>query len=663
GSLRSSHQISPQEFLGELKSGVMDERLFACLDSLRVSLTSNPVSWVQIFGHEGLGLLLDILEKLLFKKQQEKIDKKNQHKVVQCLKAFMNNKYGLDRILGEEKSLALLARAIDPSQSAMMTDVVKLLSAICIVGEDNTLEKVLEAITTAGEWRAIERFSPIVQGLRDRSVQLQVACMQLINALVTSPDELDFRLHIRNEFMRCGLKEILPQLTTIKNEALDIQLKVFEEHKEEDMIEFSHRLEDIKSDIVQSMVKDSSAEPYFLSILQHLMLIRNDYLVRPQYFKIIEECVSQIVLHRSGTDPDFSYRKRLDVDFSHLLEAFYVYVLLPDQFGAVPVSLSSAHVGQALSSSAFPSGPPPPAPASAVSAPPPPPPPPPLPGCPAPPPPPGLPPPFGAPPPPPLGFGGALGSTPHHALPYGLRPKKEFKPETSMKRLNWSKIHPQEMSEGCFWVRADEDQYAKPDLLSRFALTFGSQKTDSTRERRILHRYKSAVCLCVAIFLGSFRMPYEEIRRTVLELDEEQLTEPMIQNLVKHLPEQEQLNSLAKYKNEYSNLSEPEQFGVVMSSVKRLHPRLSHILFRLQFEEQVNNLRPDILAVNAACDEVRKSRSFGRLLELVLLLGNYMNTGSRNAQSFGFDLSSLCKVRVEIPSALSTVHMQYYVIL
>ncbi|XP_026176024.1 protein diaphanous homolog 3 isoform X3 [Mastacembelus armatus] len=711
GSLRSSHQISPQEFLGELKSGVMDERLFACLDSLRVSLTSNPVSWVQIFGHEGLGLLLDILEKLLFKKQQEKIDKKNQHKVVQCLKAFMNNKYGLDRILGEEKSLALLARAIDPSQSAMMTDVVKLLSAICIVGEDNTLEKVLEAITTAGEWRAIERFSPIVQGLRDRSVQLQVACMQLINALVTSPDELDFRLHIRNEFMRCGLKEILPQLTTIKNEALDIQLKVFEEHKEEDMIEFSHRLEDIKSElddagdvfsIVQSMVKDSSAEPYFLSILQHLMLIRNDYLVRPQYFKIIEECVSQIVLHRSGTDPDFSYRKRLDVDFSHLLEVCVDKARTDEyeqraselaqkfgeeflsrqeaqaqlvkceekiaelqaelqafrsQFGAVPVSLSSAHVGQALSSSAFPSGPPPPAPASAVSAPPPPPPPPPLPGCPAPPPPPGLPPPFGAPPPPPLGFGGALGSTPHHALPYGLRPKKEFKPETSMKRLNWSKIHPQEMSEGCFWVRADEDQYAKPDLLSRFALTFGSQKTAKKEEddledkKSIKKRIKELKVLDpkiaqnLSIFLGSFRMPYEEIRRTVLELDEEQLTEPMIQNLVKHLPEQEQLNSLAKYKNEYSNLSEPEQFGVVMSSVKRLHPRLSHILFRLQFEEQVNNLRPDILAVNAACDEVRKSRSFGRLLELVLLLGNYMNTGSRNAQSFGFDLSSLCKLR------------------
>ncbi|XP_055010798.1 protein diaphanous homolog 3 [Boleophthalmus pectinirostris] len=711
GSLRSSHQISPQEFVAELKSGVMDERLFACLDSLRVSLTSNPVSWVQSFGHEGLGLLMDILERLLQKKQQEKMDKKNQHKVVQCLKAIMNNKYGLDRILAEEKSLALLAKAIDPSQSAMMTDVVKLLSAICIVGEENTLEKVLEAITTAGEWRAIERFSPIVQGLRDRSVQLQVACMQFINALVTSPEELDFRLHLRNEFMRCGLKKILPHLANIRNEALDIQLKVFEEHKEEDMIEFSHRLEDIKGElddagdvfsIVHCMVKDSSAEPYFLSILQHLMLIRNDYLVRPQYFKIIDECVSQIVLHRSGTDPDFEYRKRLDVDFSHLLEVCIDKAQIEEyelrdsewaqkfdeellnrqeaqaqvtrceekiselqaelqafkaQFGGV--SVTPVRAGQALPSS--PCGPrlQAPVPGPAGIPPPPPPPPPPLPGCPpAPPPPPGPPPPFGAPPPPPPpGFGGPLGSPIPHVLPYGLQPKKEFKPETSMKRLNWSKIRPQEMSENCFWVAADEDRYAKPDLLTKVALVFGSQRSvkqeeDSLEDKKsIKKRIKELKVLDpkiaqnLSIFLGSFRLPYKEIRRMIVEVDEDQLTEPMIQNLVKHLPEQEQLNTLAKFKDEYSNLSEPEQFGVVMSSVKRLGPRLNHILFRLQFEEQVANLRPDILSVSAACDEVRKSPAFGHLLELVLLLGNYMNAGSRNAQSYGFDLSSLCKLK------------------
>uniref|UniRef100_A0AAR2KV74 Diaphanous-related formin 3 n=1 Tax=Pygocentrus nattereri TaxID=42514 RepID=A0AAR2KV74_PYGNA len=724
GSLKSSSQISPQEFLSELKSGATDEKLFACLDSLRVSLTSNPVRYNN--SHSHFSFLIP------FSGQSDKVDKKSQHKVIQCLKAFMNNKYGLERILGEEKSLALLARAMDPCQPAMMTDVVKLLSAICIVGEENTLEKVLEAITSAGERLEMNRFSPIVQGLADRSVQLQVACMQLINALVTSPDELDFRLHIRNEFMRCGLREILPTLGAIKNEALDIQLKVFEEHKEEDMIEFSHRLEDIKAEfeypfncsiltntskllnlqyrgdvfnMLFSVVKDTAAEVHFLSILQHLMLIRNDYFVRPQYFKIIEECVSQIVLHRSGTDPDFSYRKRLDVDFSHLLEVCVDKARADEyeqraselaqkfdeelmgrqdamaqllkkeekiseleaelqafrsQFGAVPLGISTVQSVPALSSSSssssFPPGAPPPPPVPGGLALPPPPPPPPPPGCAAMP---GVPPPppFGIPPPPPPGLGGLMSSPTHHVLPFGLRPKKEFKPETTMKRLNWSKIRPQEMSENCFWIIVNEDRYEDEDLLGRLALTFGSQR-NVRRDEEELEEKKSVkkrikelkvldpkIAQNLSIFLGSFRMPYEEIRRMIMEVDEEQLTEPMIQNLVKHLPEQEQLNALAKYKNEYASLSEPEQFGVVMSDVKRLRPRLNSILFKLQFEEQVSHLRPDILAVNAACDEVRKSKAFSKLLELVLLMGNFMNAGSRNAQSFGFDLSSLCKLK------------------
>ncbi|EDM02393.1 similar to Protein diaphanous homolog 3 (Diaphanous-related formin-3) (DRF3) (mDIA2) (p134mDIA2), isoform CRA_b [Rattus norvegicus] len=248
GSLRSSRQISPQEFIHELKMGYTGERLFTYLESLRVSLTSNPVSWVQNFGHEGLGLLLDILEKLINGQIQEKVVKKTQHKVIQCLRALMNTQYGLERIMSDERSLSLLAKAMDPKQPSMMADVVKLLSAVCIVGEESILEEVLEALTSAGEERKIDRFFSIVEGLRHNSVQLQVACMQLINALVTSPDDLDFRLHLRNEFMRCGLKEILPNLKGIKNDGLDIQLKVFDEHKEEDLSEFSHRFEDIRAE-------------------------------------------------------------------------------------------------------------------------------------------------------------------------------------------------------------------------------------------------------------------------------------------------------------------------------------------------------------------------------------------------------------------------------
>uniref|UniRef100_A0A672K9Y1 Protein diaphanous homolog 3-like n=1 Tax=Sinocyclocheilus grahami TaxID=75366 RepID=A0A672K9Y1_SINGR len=601
GSLRSSSQISPQEFLSELKGGATDERLFACLDSLRVSLTSNPVSWVQSFGHEGLGLLLDTLENVVLAVVQCHRGIALQETLGNVLHKFFFSvclQYGLERILGEEKSLTLLAQAIDPGQPAMMTDVVKLLSAICIVGEENTLEKVLEAITTATEGRGVARFNPIVQGLSVRSIQLQVS------------------VHCSSSLYQCP--------------------------------------------------RDLNTH---------------------SYFKIIEECVSQIILHRSGTDPDFAYRKRLDVDFSHLLEVcvdkaraeeFEQRALelaqkfdeeflgrqeaqaqllkreekineleaelqaYRNQFGAVPVVLPSVQSVPALSSTTSSSCPPAPPPAPPVPGVPGPPPPPPPPGCASMP---GMPP----PPPPPLGLGGLTSFLIQHVLPFGLKPKKEFKPEASMKRLNWSKISPQEMSESCFWVVAKEERYENEDLLTRLAITFGTQR--ELEEKKIKKRVKELKVLDpkiaqnLSIFLGSFRMPYEEIRRMILEVDEDQLTEPMIQNLVKYLPEQEQLNALVKYKSEFANLSEPEQFGVVISTVKRLRPRLNSILFKLQFEEQVSNLRPEIMAVNAACNEVKKSKAFSRLLELILLMGNFMNTGSRNAQSFGFNLSSLCKLK------------------
>ncbi|XP_051485949.1 protein diaphanous homolog 2 isoform X4 [Apus apus] len=816
GLKNSKHEctLSSQEYIHELRSGISEEKLLNCLESLRVSLTSNPVSWVNNFGHEGLGLLLDLLEKLLDKKQQESIDKKNQYKLIQCLKAFMNNKYGLQRILGDERGLYLLSRAIDPKQPHMMTETVKILSALCIVGEENILDRLLGAITTAAERHNRERFSQIVEGLKNHEfLQLQVACMQLINALVTSPDDLDFRIHLRNEFLRCGLKKILPGLKDKENDELDIQLKVFDENKEDDLIELSHRLNDIRAEmddvnevfhLLYNMLKDTASENYFLSILQHFLLIRSDYYVRPQYYKIIEECVSQIVLHCSGVDPDFKCRGRMDVDFSHLVDACVdkakveesekkaaefsrkfdeeftarqeaqtelqkreekikeleieikqlraqgsgqtgqraeVAPTLPSENAATPMPpppsgaipppppLPGGAVPPPPPPPPLPGGvvppppppppplpggaippppplpggaippppplpggaippPPPPLPGGAIPPPPPPlpggaipPPPPPLPGGAIPPPPPPLPggaippppPPLpgGAiPPPPPPPFGGPpmpppLGGVPFApfpvipALPHGMKEKKKYQLEVSMKRINWSKIEPQEIGENSFWVKAEEDKFENPELFAKLALTFGTQMkakkaVEDSEEKKTVQSKKRIKELRIldgktaqnlSIFLGSFRLPYEEIKNIILEVDEEKLSESLIQNLVKNLPEQKELNALAELKDEYNDLAEPEQFGVVMSSVKMLRSRLNGILFKLMFEEHVNNIKPDIMAVTLACEELKKSESFSKLLELVLFLGNYMNSGSRNAQSLGFNISFLCKIR------------------
>ncbi|KAL4843947.1 hypothetical protein H8958_002839 [Nasalis larvatus] len=537
------------------------------------------LSWVNNFGHEGLGLLLDELEKLLDKKQQENIDKKNQYKLIQCLKAFMNNKFGLQRILGDERSLLLLARAIDPKQPNMMTEIVKILSAICIVGEENILDKLLGAITTAAERNNRERFSPIVEGLENQeALQLQVACMQFINALVTSPYELDFRIHLRNEFLRSGLKTMLPDLKEKENDELDIQLKVFDENKEDDLTELSHRLNDIRAEMEYPLTNHKT-------ILCAL----------PQYYKIIEECVSQIVLHCSGMDPDFKYRQRLDIDFTHLIDS----------------CVNKAKVEESEQRAAEFS----------------------------------------------KKFDEEFTARQEAQAELQKRDEKIKELEAEIQQLR-SQIEPTELSENCFWLKVKEDKFENPDLFAKLALNFATQmkvqknaealeekKTGPTKKKvKELRILDPKTAQNLSIFLGSYRMPYEEIRNIILEVNEDLLSEALIQNLVKHLPEQKILNELAELKNEYDDLCEPEQFGVVMSSVKMLQPRLSSILFKLTFEEHINNIKPSIIAVTLACEELKKSESFNRLLELVLLVGNYMNSGSRNAQSLGFKINFLCKV-------------------
>ncbi|XP_026937589.1 protein diaphanous homolog 1 isoform X1 [Sagmatias obliquidens] len=879
GMSQKESSRSAMMYIQELRSGLRDMPLLSCLESLRVSLNNNPVSWVQTFGAEGLASLLDILKRLHDEKEETagSYDSRNKHEIIRCLKAFMNNKFGIKTMLETEEGILLLVRAMDPAVPNMMIDAAKLLSALCILAQPEDMnERVLEAMTERAEMDEVERFQPLLDGLKSgTSIALKVGCLQLINALITPAEELDFRVHIRSELMRLGLHQVLQDLREIENDDMKVQLTVFDEQGEEDSYDLKGRLDDIRMEmddfsevfqILLNTVKDSKAEQHFLSILQHLLLVRNDYEARPQYYKLIEECISQIVLHKNGADPDFKCRhlqvdieglidqmidktkvekseakatelekkldseltarhelqvemKKMESDFEQKLqdlqgekdalgsekekiatekqnleaevsqltgEVAKLSKELEDAKKEV-ASLSTAVTAAAPPSSAtFPPAPPlpgdsgpvsPPSPplpgeVSTASAPPlpggraippPPPPPPPLPGgayippppplpggtC-IPPPPPlpggayvppppplpggasippppplpggvGIPPPpplpggVGIPPPPPLPGGvgippppplpGGVGIPPPPpplpggpgmlppppplpggipppppfpggpgippplpfgvpaapVLPFGLTPKKLYKPEVQLRRPNWSKFVAEDLSQDCFWTKVKEDRFENNELFAKLTLTFSAQtKTSKAKkdqeggeEKKSVQKKKvkelkvldSKTAQNLSIFLGSFRMPYQEIKNVILEVNEAVLTESMIQNLIKQMPEPEQLKMLSELKDEYDDLAESEQFGVVMGAVPRLRPRLNAILFKLQFSEQVENIKPEIVSVTAACEELRKSENFSSLLEITLLVGNYMNAGSRNAGAFGFNISFLCKLR------------------
>uniref|UniRef100_A0A8C0L9Z1 Protein diaphanous homolog 1 n=1 Tax=Canis lupus dingo TaxID=286419 RepID=A0A8C0L9Z1_CANLU len=862
GMSQKESSRSAMMYIQELRSGLRDMPLLTCLESLRVSLNNNPVSWVQTFGAEGLASLLDILKRLHDEKEESagSYDSRNKHEIIRCLKAFMNNKFGIKTMLEAEEGILLLVRAMDPAVPNMMIDAAKLLSALCILPQPEDMnERVLTAMTERAEMDEVERFQPLLDGLKSgTSIALKVGCLQLINALITPAEELDFRVHIRSELMRLGLHQVLQDLREIENDDMRVQLNVFDEQGEEDSYDLKGRLFLFSTDfsdvfqILLNTVKDSKAEPHFLSILQHLLLVRNDYEARPQYYRLIEECISQIVLHKNGADPDFKCRhlqidieglidqmidktkvekseakatelekkldseltarhelqvemKKMESDFEQKLQDLQgekdaldsekQQIATEKQDLEAEVSQLTGEVAKlskeledakkevaslsaAVTAVAPPSNatiaptpgivipppapplpgepsipppaplpgddtiPPPPPPFSFISLPPlpggagippppplpgdasippppplpgstsippppplpgstdippppplpgstgippppplpgstgippppplpggagmPPPPPPPLPGGPGIPPPPpfpggpGIPPPppgMGMPPPPPFGFGVPVAPV----LPFGLTPKKLYKPEVQLRRPNWSKFVAEDLSQDCFWTKVKEDRFENNELFAKLTLTFSAQtKTkkdqEGGEEKKSVQKKKvkelkvldSKTAQNLSIFLGSFRMAYQEIKNVILEVNESVLTESMIQNLIKQMPEPEQLKMLSELKDEYDDLAESEQFGVVMGTVPRLQPRLNAILFKLQFSEQVENIKPEIVSVTAACEELRKSESFSSLLEITLLVGNYMNAGSRNAGAFGFNISFLCKLR------------------
>lgn len=114
---------------------------------------------------------------------------------------------------------------------------------------------------------------------------------------------------------------------------------------------FRMDFEDINDcfELVKNLTIDTAAEPYILSILQHMLFIRDDHLIRyvhkfihnckyevsmiiieystlwlsffrPAYYKLIEECVTQIVLHKNGCDPDFRATARFKIDVQPLID-------------------------------------------------------------------------------------------------------------------------------------------------------------------------------------------------------------------------------------------------------------------------------------------------------------------------------------------------------
>lgn len=599
--------------------------------------------------------------------------------------------------------------------------------------------EVLGAITVVADFKKQDRFNPIILGLAlQNSDALKLNCLCLVNSLINfvPDDNLDFRIHLRNEFMRTGLQDLLEVLEKTTHVDIKKQLEIFNKFRVEDFEDWQDRffnhveeIEDVGRcfDVVRNQVMDSECEMQLLSIVQHLAFIRDEEGVRSAYYRLVEECVTQIVLHRDGCDPDFRSTRRFDMKVDHLVEQLKKESHAKGQTMALEYqkqldeALTEKHKLEAeLAQSRAkiedlqkfgnqgdpskkgglmvvpglnevigrgqlppppppgPGGPPPPPPPPGMGGPPPPPPPPGM-GAPPPPPPPGG---FRGPPPPPMPGGGGprppppapgfgpppppgAPRMPSNILPHGMTLRKaSIKPDAQTKRLQWNKVTPQRMSEKSVWVKLNKNEpNIKKQVLKilgeNFAVkqikkkTFeGAEKSvKKEKELRVLDQ-KTNQNLSIALRGQYKHLSLQEIRLAILRCDERvlcldssgNLDSAAIQTLISSLPDHDVINKVIALDDDPEDLAEGEMFLHTVGKIKKFVPILRNMAFKVEYPQMLEDVRRDIVNTRAALEELMNSKKFERVLSYILEFGNVLNTGSRNADTLGFDISFLPKL-------------------
>jgi cytokinesis protein len=107
----------------------------------------------------------------------------------------------------------------------------------------------------------------------------------LINSIITVVEDVDIRVHIRNQMNACGLQRILDKMSEFNNDQVTRHINNFHQmadnDNEEIMEMYNEQMINNMSDprdvfeCILSSVEGSRSYDFFLSAIQHLLLIRD----------------------------------------------------------------------------------------------------------------------------------------------------------------------------------------------------------------------------------------------------------------------------------------------------------------------------------------------------------------------------------------------------
>jgi hypothetical protein len=141
----------------------------------------------------------------------------------------------------------------------------------------------------------------------------------------------------------------------------------------------------------------------------------------------------------------------------------------------------------------------------------------------------------------------------------------------------------------------------------------------------------------------------------------------MARSLVRLAPTKDEIEMIQQYKGDKDKLGAAEKFFLEMMVIPRLAERLACFVYKGEFATRYEELRIDIKECNVAMHELRTSNKLRRIMEVVLVLGNFMNRAyGYNGQGQGYTTDSLIKL-VDTKSTIkvkgrSTYHLLHHLI-
>jgi cytokinesis protein len=365
---------SPEWYVRKVMENGLDSK---GMHSLEVNLRTQQIGWVKRFIEcQGQVALTNVLMKINRRtamgpapesgKGDKNLDR--EYDIVKCLKALMNNKFGADDALAHQQVLVALATSLVSPRLTTRKLVSEVLTFLCHWSDGKGHLKVIEAMDVAknqqGENGRFDAWMRLVEvtidgrgkmgslvgaseevrsggiGMENLLMEYAVATLILINMLIDAPEkDLQMRMHIRAQFTACGIKRMLTKMEAFQYELIDKQIERFRTNEAidyEDMLERENssikdsvdgEVRDLNDpvqivDAIQQRLKGTRTQDYFISALQHLLLIReNDSEERLRMFQLVDSMLSYVAMDRRL--PDMDLKQSLNFTVQSLLDKLH----------------------------------------------------------------------------------------------------------------------------------------------------------------------------------------------------------------------------------------------------------------------------------------------------------------------------------------------------